>query len=92
MTDAVNPEMVIVTLVSMDLWVGKLCPNCRVKFRKGDEVFESVDQATALHVTCVVALALVATLRPPSELAVAAEYEARRDELLDVLSSEGFPA
>lgn len=60
---AVNPEMIIVTLVAGEHWIGRLCPNCVHPFGVGESVFESADQRTAIHVTCVIALALVATLQ-----------------------------
>lgn len=59
-----DPTMIIVTLVPNERWIGQRCPNCVAPFQAGDEVFESVDQRAALHVSCVVSLALVASLRP----------------------------
>ena len=63
----INPQMIIVTLVHNDRWCGKRCPNCLKMFRAGEDVFESLDQQTALHVTCIVALALVASLHTTPE-------------------------
>lgn len=85
MTDRPNPEMVIVTIGPGDRLLRRICPNCLQPPRIGAEVFVSLDEGTAIHVTCVVALALVATLRPPSEVEAAARYRELRNELIDTL-------
>lgn len=62
MSDDVNTQMIIVTLVPNDRWTKKRCPNCHKPFQAGERVFESYDAGVALHVSCVVALALTASL------------------------------
>lgn len=79
----VNSEMVIVTVAVRDVLCDARCPNCVRRFRAGDEVFLSLDERVALHVECVIGLALVATLRPPSEVAIAAEYRQNREALIE---------
>lgn len=80
--------MVIVTLAARDIWCGKRCPNCVRKFRGGEDVFLSADEQTAIHVECVVALALVATLRTPTEAQAADEYRANRVALIESLKEK----
>lgn len=81
----VNSEMVIVTVAARDLLCDLRCPNCDKRLRAGDAVFLSRDEQVALHVECVIGLALIATLRPPSEVAVAAEYRQNREALIERL-------
>jgi hypothetical protein len=81
----VNPSMIMVSLVSGDRWVRVACPNCHKVFRPHEQVFESVDQCVAIHVHCVVALALLASAqgpKPPRADAIAAEYREIREALL----------
>jgi hypothetical protein len=62
MAKQTTDHMIAVTLVPNERWVGTRCPNCHSPYRSGDKVFESVDQKVAIHVSCVVALALIASL------------------------------
>lgn len=83
---SVNPSMIIVVLVPHERWLDEACPNCHRPFRPFDQVFESVDQKVAIHVHCVVALALVASAqgpKPASKEAVAIEYRRQRLAILN---------
>lgn len=66
MSEEVNTQMIVVTLVPNDRWTKERCPNCHRPFVAGERVFESFDASVALHVSCVVALALVASLDEPA--------------------------
>lgn len=81
----VNPSMIIVSLVPGDRWVREGCPNCHQIFRAYDQVFESVDQRVAIHVHCVVALALLASAQgplAPKDETVAIQYRQIREAIL----------
>lgn len=81
-----NRGMVIVVAAENDsILRDRTCPACLKPFPAGSQVFESWDQTVAIHVTCVVSLALVATLRTPDEAEIEATYQAYRQELLDEL-------
>lgn len=61
--DDLYPGMVIVTLVEHESATQRHCPHCHAQLAAGDRVFESLDAQTVIHVTCVTALALIATLQ-----------------------------
>lgn len=62
------------------------CPACKDPFLGGMRVFLSADERTAIHATCVTALALVAALKGESEAEVDLEAAAKTEELLRVLT------
>jgi hypothetical protein len=80
--DVVNPGMVIVTLVPNDSATNTSCPDCHRRFKAGDEVFISIDEKVLLHVTCVVALALVASVRNFIPADAQSVYEHLRETLI----------
>jgi hypothetical protein len=61
--EVINPEMVIVHFVPDEPALARRCPNCHRRFTAGDQVFVSLREEVIIHVSCVVGLALVASVR-----------------------------
>lgn len=77
-----NPGMIIVALVQNDRALRARCPDCHKQFKAHERVFMSVDERVAIHVSCVVALALVATMQDYIPATPDGVYEHLREELL----------
>lgn len=84
--EVINPEMIIVRLVKNDIALSRRCPNCHKQFKAHDEVFVSVDEAVTIHVSCIVGLALVASVRNFVPATTEAAYEHVREYLVDSAS------
>ena len=87
--DAVNPGMIIITLAPNDSALAKSCPDCHKQFKAHDAVFCSIDEAVLLHVSCVIALALVASLHNLIPADQASVYEHLRQTVLDAAAAGG---
>ena len=67
---------------------GRLCPHCSRPFVRGEAVFEDWAQTVAIHADCVVALALLYSLRDPTVAEIEANYDHRRETLLQELGDD----
>lgn len=78
-----QPGMIIVALVPNEPALARRCPDCHKQYKAHDEVFVSVDEAVMIHVSCVVALALIASMRNVGPATLNAAYEHSRQQVLD---------
>jgi hypothetical protein len=81
--DVVNPEMVIVTLVPDEPALARHCPNCHRQFKARDQVFVSLREEVMIHASCIVGLALVASVRNFIPATPETTYDHLREYLLD---------
>lgn len=78
-----TPEMVLVTLVPNEPALSRQCPNCRRQFKAKEKVFVSLGEEVMIHATCIVGLALVASLHGFVPATPDGTYEHLRETLLE---------
>jgi hypothetical protein len=81
--DAINPGMIIVALVPNEPALARQCPNCHHQFKAHEHVFVSLGEEVMIHATCIVALALVASVRNFVPATPDGVYDHLRNQLLD---------
>jgi hypothetical protein len=81
--ESINPGMVIVTLVPDEPALSRFCPDCHKQFKAREEVFVSWGEEFMIHATCVVALALAATLHNIVLATPEGVYGHLREQLLE---------